>query len=72
MLALALGHSLTVKPRGSSYIAVCTCAYSSTNRRTERLAVEAALHHQKVIIVRWQASGSPMPTALMEKPAALG
>lgn len=67
-LALTLGHALVVQPRRGSFVAVCSCGYSSTKRRTVRLAIEAAIHHQEVMIRAFMATGRPWPLPKADTP----
>jgi len=60
-LASLIGHKLTVSPRRAAFAVTCTCGYASAKRRTLPLALEAAIHHQEVVIREYRASGRPWP-----------
>jgi hypothetical protein len=61
-LASQLGHELTVYPSGPyAWAALCKCGYRSTRRRTQGWAMNAAVHHQEVVIVAYRASGKAWP-----------
>lgn len=60
-IAHYLGHSLTIEPRRRhTYAARCSCGYVSAKRQTQRLAIEAAIHHQEVVIRAHMASGKSL------------
>lgn len=65
-LAASIGHTLTISPRRVAFGVTCSCGYSSTKRRTLPLALEAAIHHQEVVIREFRATGRPWP---VPKPA---
>ncbi len=41
----------------SDWVAVCWCGYRSRRRRTEGLAVEAAIHHCRMAVKSWRSNG---------------
>jgi len=67
-LSSLIGHKLAVRPRRADFVAVCSCGYTSAKRRTAKLAVGAAVHHQDVVTTAWQSSGKPWPVPTRDTP----
>ena len=67
-LAFLIDHQLRIEPRRSSdYVAVCTCGYASVKRRNVAIALEAAQHHQEVVVRQFIATGKPWPTEKLRR-----
>ena len=67
----ALGHAAArVVPTksGARFVGECSCGYKSTTRTSQRLAVDALIHHLYKVIRDAKASGWVPPAA----PAAPG
>lgn len=60
-LAFVIGHQLRLEPRRTDYIAKCSCGYVSAKRRNVKIALEAAEHHQEVVVKAFIATGKPWP-----------
>ena len=64
--AAALGHFLEVEQYGQGGVkfrAVCSCGYSSTQRRSQGMALGAGFHHLGQVAGQAQRDGRSLPSA---------
>ena len=64
LAAAALGHTLSVEQYGRGGVkfrAVCSCGYSSTQRRTQALALGAGFHHAGQVAAEASRNARAMP-----------